>query len=163
MSTKFLTLKINPKNYVSKFNKTRAVYDSLTRDLVDKVAEFTQLTWQMAVPVRTGKLRASIGIKSKKTTKGSTDMRSLILVASDSPYYDFVDRGAKESAGRYVPFLGKRLINVEGRADFGFHPGQEAQNITNKVQHRVEKKLSTEVDKSLRTWSSVWGVEFNKS
>src|SRR3990172_7417472 len=65
---------------------------------------------------------------------------------------DYIDRGTKESPGRYIPVLGKRLTNFPDSADFGFHPGIAAQNITNSVQKKIEKETGIKLEKMLRSW-----------
>ena len=161
MAPGFFVLKVTPSNFASRFTKVRNSYNSKSREAIDSIAEYAKLTWQLAVPVKTGKLRNSIQVKSKKTTLGVTDLRSEIIIASSVPYFDYIDRGTKESPGRYVPVLGKRLTNFPDSADFGFHPGIVARNITDGVQRKIEKETGIRLNKMLRSWASVWGAEFS--
>ncbi len=154
--SRFFVLKVNPRDFAARLTRTRAVYDSRSRETIDKVANFTVKVMKSFTPVRTGRLRDSIQVQKKRTTKGATDLRHSIEVGSPLHYFTFIDRGTKSSPGRFVPFIGKKLTTI--RPGFGFHPGVQAQHIIDKTQAKVRELTDVELTKMLRSWvKSDWG------
>jgi len=64
-------------------------------------------------PFREGVLAASITIERQGDR---------ILIGPTVPYAYYVTKGTKPSPGRYVPAIGKRLVNPK-LPHFGMHPG----------------------------------------
>ena len=155
---KFFVLKIDPKDFATRFQKVKNNYSDQSRTLMEKSADFAAKVFKESVPVRTGRLRNSIRVMKKTSSRGFADLRYGIEIGTPLNYYRFIDQGTRASPGRYVPFLGKRLIAEQG--GFGFHPGIKAQNITTSVQARVERDIGVNLEKTLRSWRDKWNREF---
>jgi len=152
---RFFVLKVNPRNFLGEIQATKNIYDTEMRDAIDKVANFTVKTMKSLVPVRTGRLRESIRVQKKTNSKNITNLKHTVEVGSPLNYFRFLDRGTNQSPGRFVPFLGKKLITL--RPGFGFHPGIKAMNITEKTKNMVENSTGVTLEKMLRSWKrSAW-------
>ena len=67
-------------------------------------------------PFRNGMLAASISIERQA---------DCVLIGPTVPYAYYVTKGTQPSPGRYVPAIGKRLVNPR-LPHFGMHPGIRA-------------------------------------
>ena len=85
---------------------------------------------------RTGELKDSVRVEKTKDTR---------RVVVDSPYGRFVNEGTDPSFGRYVPAIGKRLVNPQR----GIHQGVPATHffdnaityVTPRIFWYVHRKL----------------------
>jgi len=90
------------------------------KEILDESAEMMAESIRDEAPKgATGKLRNSVIIEE------THDKRSVIV---DSPYGRFVNDGTGPSPGRYVPAIGKRLVNPPR----GMHPGVPATHFFDK-------------------------------
>ena len=78
-------------------------------------------------PRRTGRLVESI------QTEGS---ESRMVVGPTVHYAPFVEYGTRASPGRYVPAIGKRLVDAS-LPYFGWHPGIEGQHFVDKTREEM--------------------------
>ncbi len=154
MAKEFIEIKLSPKNLrkrIDKFkNKTKAEY----RILLSRMATSTLITMKAFAPSRTGRLRASIRIKSKQIGLGGVDLRSTIKIGPTVRYAGFVDQGTASSGGRYVPFLGRRLVTE--RADFGRHPGIRPTHFIDKTRQRMEAEFKGKSENFVRSLRTFW-------
>lgn len=59
--------------------------------------------------------------------------------------------GTKESPGRFVPAIGKRLID-DSRPDFGTHPGMKANKIITDTLIELKTRVQGEYKRRERIW-----------
>lgn len=78
--------------------------DAYLRAAADTVAAEALADVRRRTPVRTGRLRA--GWRSRAVRKGSSYD---IALENDVPYAGAVESGHRQTPGRYVPAIGKRL------------------------------------------------------
>ncbi len=151
----FIQITIKPKNLSKRIDKFRNKTKSEYRNLLSKMAESTAITMKAFAPSRTGRLRASIRIKSKHIGLGSLDLRSNILIGPTVRYASYVDQGTASSPGRFVPFLGRRLITE--RPDFGRHPGITPSHFIDRTKDKMDSdfrgKGENFVRSIIRTWN----------
>ncbi len=88
-------------------------------------------------PVRTGRLRGSYAFGRILSTPRTLQAR----VKPDVDYAGFVHFGTRASGGRFVPALGKRLINP-AHPSFGTHPGIKANPFLKKGFERAEAQVN---------------------
>ena len=93
-------------------------------------------------PRKTGRL-----VESIQTQQSENRVR----VGPTVYYAPYVEFGTKPSPGRYVPAIGKRLVDAS-LPHFGMHPGIEGQRFVEKTReemlaygHRVAERLLGEV------------------
>ena len=75
------------------------------RRLFDKAAYLVESEAKQIVPVRTGRLKSSI---TKETSPESIPLWA--KVGTNVEYASFIEYGHKQEVGRYVPAIGKRLV-----------------------------------------------------
>ncbi len=88
-------------------------------------------------PVRTGRLRGSFSFGRILSTPRTLQAR----VKPDVNYAGFIHFGTRASGGRFVPALGKRLINP-AHPSFGTHPGIKANPFLKKGFERAEAQIN---------------------
>ena len=99
--------------------KVDNINDWIRTHLMDTAQDSAQVItndmyWR--APFREGNLAASITIERQG---------DMILIGPTVPYAYYVTKGTKPSPGRYVPAIGKRLVNPS-LPHFGMHPGIKA-------------------------------------
>ena len=80
--------------------------------------------------------QAKGSIKDSVRIEPAKDKRSVIV---DSPHAVFVNDGTGPSPGRYVPAIGKRLINPA--RDIGMHPGIRATHFFDRAVEMVTARI----------------------
>ena len=102
---------------LSHFNWRREQIDRfLDNDFMPLVvdsADIIAMTMKSLAPVRSGKLSASITVEQEGR---------IVYVGPTVDYARYVSGGTRPSPGRFVPAIGKRLINPN-LPSFGMHPG----------------------------------------
>lgn len=92
------------------------------------IADEIQRIADKNVPVDSGNLKRSGNVRYGET---------YAVVGYNAPYAQYVHDGTRPSPGRFVPAIGKRLVNPPR----GTHPGQRAQpwlqDAINKIAARV--------------------------
>jgi hypothetical protein len=136
------------KSHLTKFqtNIPRRELDTFMR----RIAKETEITMKKKVPVRSGKLRNSIKTITRDTKSGQVDLRSKIQVGTRLPYARYIDQGTKSSPGRYVPFLGRRL--VVNRPGFGLHPGVRGRNFLRDTKREMDGKSRDMINDFVKSW-----------
>lgn len=146
MSKKPFSGGFSPRNYPAKFQQWRTVVGRQELDKFTRKMAITGLRiMKKHTPVRTGRLRNSVKIFAQETKGGQIDLRSRIGIGSVLPYFSYVDKGTKQSDGRYVPVLGRRIST-------GLHPGVRARNFVDKANKEISMKIPNEFEKYLKKW-----------
>jgi len=83
---------------------------------------------QSIAPYRTGRLKSSIQVKVG-------DMEATVGPTVD--YAPYLEYGTRASPGRYVPAIGKRLVNP-AHPSFGMHPGIKPQPFVEPTRVEME-------------------------
>jgi len=83
-------------------------------------------------PVRTGALKGSITVI---LGEGNA------WIGPTVPYAGFVEFGTRPSPGRYVPAIGKRLVNP-ALPHFGMHPGIRATHFVERTALAAEPQVA---------------------
>lgn len=148
MSNKFLTFRMNPSNAVAKLANWRSlVSKNEFKTAIDKIERDGIRILKSKTPVRTGRLRNSMTtIKKSSVSGGGLDLRTGVVIGSRLPYANYVDKGVKESSGRYVPALGRRITT-------GIHPGFRARNFVSAAKPLIEENMK----KTLEKFTTEWG------
>lgn len=84
---------------------------SIIQRALDKIIPEAYAINQIVTPRRTGRLQDSFYDERSERS---------VRFYFDAPYARYVDQGTRPSPGRYVPALGKRLVNARR---MGMHPG----------------------------------------
>jgi len=121
---------------LSEFNRTFDLKEKQVGYAIQKILRdgsvIVERLMKQKAPVRTGRLRASI----------SSDIQTAIgrMRATISPhvkYALFINSGTKESPGRYVPSIGKRLVNPPE----GMHPGVKATHFIERTEREARPRI----------------------
>ena len=103
-------------------DKTKKAKEALQRALEETGAAIKR-TMQGNAPVRTGALRSSIVARVEGLR---------VSVGPTVPYAPFLEHGTRPSPGRYVPAIGKKLVNPQ-LPHFGMHPGIRATHFVDRT------------------------------
>ena len=95
--------------------KTDALKEAIRRGL-EEAGALAKSEIESRAPVRTGALRSSVVVDVEGNTA---------TVGPAATYAPYVEFGTRASPGRYVPAIGKRLVNPS-LPHFGMHPGIRA-------------------------------------
>ncbi len=154
MAKEFIQIELKPKSLRKRIDRFKSLTKSEYRSLLSKMANNAVITMKTLAPSRTGRLRASIRIKAKRTSFGEIDLRSTIVVGPTVRYGTYVDKGTSPSGGRYVPFLGRRLVTE--RADFGRHPGIRGTHFIDRTKDSLESKFKVSGENFVRKLKTSW-------
>jgi hypothetical protein len=147
MSNKFLTFRMSPSNAVEKLAQWRSlVSKSEFKKAINKIERDGIKILKSKTPVRTGRLRNSMTtIKKDSISGGGIDLRSGIVIGSRLPYANYVDQGVKQSSGRYVPALGRRITT-------GIHPGFRPRNFVSAAKPLIDESMKRTLEKFTSDW-----------
>jgi len=129
-------MSVSVKIDLSEFNrlwkeKTDAVKEAIRRAL-EEAGALVKREMETQAPVRTGALRSSITVDVEGDRA---------IVGPNVAYAPYVEFGTRPSPGRYVPAIGKRLVNP-ALPHFGMHPGIKATHFVEKTALAVEPQLA---------------------
>ncbi len=158
-NTKFFSIKINPRNFEGKLKFIEKSLLPIFKQTTDQVANSAVIRMKAIIKSsyirqRTGTLINSVGIIRKITASGGTSLRSRVLVGATARHASYHDGGTKPSSGRFVPFLGRKLITKRG--GFGIHPGVRAIKFTEKTIAQVNAILPAKSGEMLSKWKMKW-------
>lgn len=128
-----ISMKFRPRDIVQRISALQRRSKGEARKFVDEIEDRAVTIYKSVVPVRTGKMKASVKVLEKQTKSGGIDLRSNVKVGPTVPYAEFVDKGAKPSPGAFVPLLGVRVKT-------GTHPGQRAQNFNEEAKNKFDQQ-----------------------
>ena len=132
---KGLQITISPKDFRKRMMKILNVdYARFYDRFVDEISEEGVRIMKTHVPVRTGAMRDSISVNKKQKKGGGADRRANVDIGPNVPYAGFVNTGTGPSSGRYVPELGRRVLN-------GTHPGIAGRNFIAKTAQDLKPKI----------------------
>ena len=109
--------------------------------LFEKIANKTLRIMREEAPVNTGRLKASIAVKSKNKHAGGRDRRFSASVGPSVSYANYVSKGTSPSPGRFVPAIKKRVRT-------GMHPGTPANNFVSRTRDKVDASINSTSFKS---------------
>jgi len=144
MVTDAFRVKIIPRNITRRLGKARNQLRPRIQAMVLDLGNFGVVTMRSLVPVKTGRLRASVTMLSKSSGSG-IDLRSSVKIGSNLPYAAAQDLGAKASEGRFVPVLGRRITT-------GTHPGFPGTGFSAETQRRILAKADIAIEKMFKQW-----------
>ncbi len=145
----FIQIVLKPKNLSQKIDRYKNRTKTEYRQLLNKMANSTVQTMKAFAPSRTGRLRASIRIKVKRTNLGKIDLRANVIIGPTVPYSTYVDLGTASSSGRFVPFLGRKLVTEQ--PGFGRHPGIRARHFIDRTKEVIDSKFNVEGENFVRS------------
>jgi len=111
--------------------KTEAIKEAIQQAL-EEAGALIKSEMETLAPVRTGALRSSIMVDVEADR---------VTVGPQVPYAGFVEFGTRPSPGRYVPAIGKRLVNP-ALPHFGMHPGIRATHFVERTALAAEPQLA---------------------
>lgn len=124
----------------------------LRRSVLQEVAQTAVRIMKEEAPVRTGRLRASIRAEIEDTEA---------RIGPTVDYAKYVICWTRPSPGRYVPAIGKRLVNPRffhaksGKVlmrDIGMHPGTPANPFVEKTCEKLKQVLPRLLETEVKTW-----------
>lgn len=157
-----ITIKSNDKVVAARYASASSSVNTEFHAAMDDMGRFTVKLLQRKVPVKTGKLKESLGYKLEKTETGYKLTFSATAIAeSDGAYYGhYVDQGTRPH--KIVPKNATALhfFDKSGNERFAkmvYHPGAKASKFTNKskpeaMQHAqvVLKQIARRVHREVK-------------
>ena len=139
-----MSVKIDTRGMERKMAMVMQLYPEGIRSGIKRLADVTERRMRTESPVASGKLRASI----------VSEFRENGFVAEVKPtasHAKYVVTDTKASPGRYVPAIGKRLVNPPS----GMHPGTKANDFVGRAREYVigmsMNIMETEINLALAT------------
>jgi len=142
-----LTMNVSGKIRWAKVRSSRL----LPRVKEHVITEANRLNREIVPRGLTGKLQDSFTVEQ-------TD-RSLRFYWS-APYAKFVDQGTSESAGRYVPVLGKRLVNKELTTRQQVHKLARKMEIPERIARAALKTPIIRRSEEHELFEETWGAPY---
>lgn len=102
------------------------------RASLEEAGTIVKQEMEATAPVRTGALRSSIRV----FVEGNS-----VSVMPTVPYAIYVNEGTRPSPGRYVPTIGKRLVNP-ALPSFGMHPGIRGQHFVERAGDASQARIA---------------------
>ena len=124
----------------------------MKRDTLKKTVDLIYETMKQEAPVHTGRLRDSIRVEWSE---------SEARIGPTVPYAKYVICWTRPSPGRYVPKIGKRLVNPRfyharsGKIlprDIGMHPGTPANPFVERTYRKIIKQLPRLLEAEVEAW-----------
>lgn len=113
--------------YVKRVGRKKGVKDKVYR--IFSSSEHMRRSWQLGAVEKEG------------------NRKFKIPVSNTASYATFVDEGHRQQPGRYVPIIGKRLVNSYVK---GLHITDKAMKATNKARVRVLNRVIEDYTKDLK-------------
>jgi len=127
---------VHPKNLGSKLQRWQyRDIPNYTNLLFEKVIIQTLAIMKEEAPVKTGRLRESIQIKTKQK-HGTRDRRYKVSIGPTAYYAKFVEKGTAPSMGRFV-------AAIEKRVRWGMHPGTRANPFIDRTYQKLRNQMDT--------------------
>ena len=135
MPRKKTVITISPRDFRKRMMKILnhdypKFYDKFVKEIGNEAVRIMKTH----TPIRTGAMRNSVKLNSKKTKRGRASLKANFTVGPTMFYSRFVDKGTKASTGRFVPQLGRRI-------SMGTHPGVAARNFTESTARDIIPKI----------------------
>ena len=114
--------------------RTRKLEDlpRFIRACLEEAGAIVKQEMEANAPVRTGALRSSIRV----FVEGNS-----VSITPTVPYAIYVNEGTRPSPGRYVPAIGKRLVNPT-LPSFGMHPGVMGQHFVERAGDASQARIT---------------------
>jgi hypothetical protein len=127
-----------------------ALDDSNTQEQVQEIIlqEIHAAIDEVGLTTNTGHLKSSF--KFVGVEKGQTTVTYKVI--STARYASYLNDGSAPSYGRYVPAIGKRLINGEA----GMHPGNRPYRFMELAQRRVAERLRPTLTQQITSFIKKW-------
>ncbi|MGE5627826.1 MAG: HK97 gp10 family phage protein [Solirubrobacterales bacterium] len=115
--------------------------DNIIKEEMEEKADMCVAEIQSRTPVVTGNLRRSMGRSNIKKYSGSYSIK----VGSNLEYAKWVEEGHKQTPGRYVPSIGKRLKKSFVQGNFAIRDSVEIYQA--ELNKSIEKRIGEELFK----------------
>lgn len=157
----FITAALEIKEVLKFAKKLKEAANQFVNWVSDKVAvksmeeiilsEITRAIDDVGIKTRTGHLKSSFKFVGVKKTKSG----AIYQVISTARYMSYLNDGTAPSYGRYVPAIGKRLID-SNRLNIGMHPGNRPYKFMEKAAERVKGRAMDVMKKQIFDYLKKW-------
>ncbi|MBS7626870.1 HK97 gp10 family phage protein [Candidatus Bathyarchaeota archaeon] len=134
-----LTVDVDLTNFKKWIGDTCRTFEQIDKVIFD-TAQIVVGRMRGLAPVRTGMLKASITIQREG---------GKVSVGPTAPYAIYVVSGTRPSPGRYVPSIGRRLVDSK-HPSFGMHPGIAPNPFVERTFRDVSQQVIDKVDGIIR-------------
>jgi len=135
---KLKTVPAGLSKYMESGKVAESMKELLLREAKDSLSRVGIVSW-------THHLKRSFKFVGIESSGGVTTYR----VVNTARYASYLDMGVAPSAGRYVPALGKRLVNASA---MGMHPGNKPYRFVDDAEAMIAKKAPAKLSRSCTSW-----------